>query len=89
MDQIRIRRALLQSLKIAVGSSAAIFFAEQLHLQNAVSAGTIALLTIAATKWETLKLSLLRIVTFSQPLRFAGSHLLFSEMTGSLMVCSF
>lgn len=64
MDQIRIRRALLQSLKIAVGSSAAIFFAEQLHLQNAVSAGTIALLTIAATKWETLKLSLLRIVTF-------------------------
>ena len=65
MEQIRIRKALLQAAKIAVGSSAAIFLAEFFHMQFAASAGTIALLTIVATKWETMKLSLLRIVTFA------------------------
>lgn len=58
------KKALLQAAKIAVGSSAAIFLAELFQLQYAASAGTIALLTIVATKWETVRLSLLRIVTF-------------------------
>lgn len=64
MDPVKLRRSFIQALKIAIGSSAAIFLAESLHLQNAASAGTIALLTIVATKWETVKLSLLRIITF-------------------------
>ena len=64
MDPAKFRKAILQALKIAVGSSAAIFIAESLHLQNAASAGTIELLTIVATKWEPVKLSLLRIITF-------------------------
>ncbi len=54
----------MQAVKIGIGSSAAIFIAELLHLENAASAGTIALLTIVATKWETMKLSFLRIITF-------------------------
>src|SRR5699024_7461118 len=36
----------------------------QLNLEFATSAGTITLLTIVTTKWETLKLSGFRILTF-------------------------
>lgn len=56
--------ALLQAVKIAVGSSVAIYLAELLGLQFAASAGSIALLTVVATKWETVKLSALRVLTF-------------------------
>lgn len=64
MEAKKKNRILLQAAKIGVGSSAAIFLAETLNLQFAASAGTIALLTIVTTKWETLRLSLFRIVTF-------------------------
>lgn len=65
MDRKRWKVTLLQSLKIAVGSSMAIYAAELLGLQFASSAGSIALLTVVATKWDTFKLSLYRIVTFA------------------------
>ena len=55
---------LTQALKIAVGSSAAIYIATLMNLEFATSAGIIALLTILTTKLETLRLSLFRIVTF-------------------------
>lgn len=55
---------LSQAVKIAVGSSAAIYIATLLNLQFAASAGIITLLTILTTKLETLRLSLFRIVTF-------------------------
>lgn len=58
------KKLLLQTVKIAVGSSAAICIAEALQLQYAAAAGSIALLTIAATRWETVKLSCFRILTF-------------------------
>lgn len=60
----KLRKALLLSAKIAVGSSLAIYIAQLLNLQNAMSAGIITLLTLVTTKWETLKLSLLRVVTY-------------------------
>lgn len=53
-----------QAAKIGVGSSAAIFAATWLNLQFSASAGTIALLTLMTTKWETLKLSLYRVITY-------------------------
>ena len=65
MNKKRWEVALMQAAKIAVGSSAAICIAEALHLEYAASAGSIALLTIVATKWETVKLSALRVVTFA------------------------
>ena len=55
---------LLNALKIGVGSSVAIYIANMLELDYAMTAGSIALLTIATTKWGTLKLSVARIVTF-------------------------
>lgn len=62
--KFKLRKALLLSAKIAVGSSLAIYIAQMLNLQNAMSAGIITLLTLVTTKWETLKLSLLRVGTY-------------------------
>lgn len=54
---------MLKAAKIALGSSIAIYAAHILHLDYEISAGTIALLIIVTTKWETLKLSLFRMIT--------------------------
>lgn len=62
--KIKMKRLFLQALKIAVGSSVAIYVAEALDLRFAASAGSIALLSIVTTKWETFKLSFYRIFTF-------------------------
>lgn len=51
-------------LKIAFGSSLAIFVAQLLELQNATSAGIITLITIVTTRGETVQLSYQRVVTF-------------------------
>lgn len=64
MDKRKLRKTLLLAIKIAVGSSIAIYAAESLDLEFATSAGSITLLTLLTTKWETVKLSLARIVTF-------------------------
>lgn len=61
----KAKKVVLQAVKIAIGSSAAIYIAGLLHLEFAASAGSIALLTLVTTKWETLKLSLLRVLTFA------------------------
>ena len=60
----KLRKAVLLSAKIAIGSSLAIYIAQMMNLQNAMSAGIITLLTLVTTKWETLKLSVLRLVTY-------------------------
>lgn len=58
------RKILLLAVKIAIGSSAAIYIAQLLGLEYAISAGTITLLTLMTTKWETVKLSVFRLITF-------------------------
>lgn len=63
-EKRRWKNLLLQSAKIGIGSSAAIFVATQMNLQFSASAGTIALLTLMTTRWETLKLSVYRIVMY-------------------------
>ncbi|MDD3238479.1 MAG: aromatic acid exporter family protein [Lachnospira sp.] len=67
----RIERILVQAFKIALGSSIAMYIATILGLQFATSAGIITLLTIVTTKWETLKLSLFRLLTFFISVAFA------------------
>ena len=66
------KKVLLMAIKIAVGSSASIYAAQLLGLQNEASAGTIALLTLVTTKWETVWLSLYRIITFAIAAVLAG-----------------
>ena len=61
----QFKKIMLLAVKIAVGSSTAICIAQELHLEYAISAGTITLLTLLATKWETVKLSVFRLVTFA------------------------
>lgn len=59
----KTRKILLLSVKIGLGSCIAIYIAQSLHVEYAVSAGTVTLLTLMTTKWETLKLSVSRFVT--------------------------
>ena len=60
----KYRKILLLSVKIGLGSSIAIYIAQTLHLEYAVSAGTVTLLTLMATKWETIRLSVARFASF-------------------------
>lgn len=62
-DSMR-RKRLLRIAKLALGSFIAVIIAEALNIQNATSAGTIALLTIVTTKWQTLRLSCFRLITY-------------------------
>lgn len=55
---------LLKIFKVAAASCLAIMIAEGLALQFATAAGSIALLTVVTTKWEMIRLSLGRIVTY-------------------------
>ena len=59
------KKLLMRAVKIAVGSSAAIYIAQHLEVENAASAGTITLLTLVTTKWETVKLSFYRLITYA------------------------
>lgn len=60
----KLEKTLLLATKIAVGSAAAIYIAEAMHLEYAVSAGTVTLLSVLGTKWETVRISVIRIATF-------------------------
>lgn len=60
----KTKKTLMLALKIGIGSSLSIYIATHLQLQFATSAGTITLLTLLTTKWETMRLSLYRLVTF-------------------------
>ena len=63
-DKKRFKRICSKSLKISVGSGLAIILANLLGLKYDIFAGTITLLTILTTKWETIRLSLYRVATF-------------------------
>lgn len=63
--KLKIKKMLLLSAKIGIGASVAIYIAQLLHLEYATSAGIITLLTVVTTKWETFKLSFLRLLTYA------------------------
>ena len=64
MREDRYWKIVSRSLKIAVGSSLAIFVAYLLRLQNATAAGIITLITIVTSRHETVQLSYQRVMTF-------------------------
>ena len=64
LNKEKLIHIFIQALKIAVGSSVAIYVATLLGLDFATSAGIITLLSILTTKWETVKISLFRLVSF-------------------------
>lgn len=63
-EKNKVLKRLVLTLKISVGSCISIYIAEMIGLSFAASAGIITMLTIVTTKWETLKLSFLRMMTF-------------------------
>lgn len=62
--KFRLKKILLLALKIGIGGSLAYCIAEFMQLQFASSAGIIALLTLQTTRWETLKLSIRRVISY-------------------------
>lgn len=60
----KYKKSLLLAAKIGIGSSIAIIIAQSLHLDYAVSAGTVTLLTLMTSKLETFRLSISRFLTF-------------------------
>ena len=80
----RHRKIILLSLKIGIGSSLALYIAESLGLNYAVSAGTITLLTLMNSKWETVKLSVCRLATFAMTVIIAW--ILFSNLQNEWIV---
>lgn len=76
---IGLKRNLLLALKISLGSSLAIFLAGQFGLANAVSAGTITLLTLMNSKSETVRLSFYRLITFAVCVIIAGVSFVFID----------
>lgn len=62
--KFKMKKIALLALKIGFGGSLAYYLAQLLDLEYASSAGTICLLTLQTTKWETLKLSTRRLFTF-------------------------
>ena len=65
-------KTLLLAVKIGVGSSIAVFLARTLQLDYAVSAGTVTLLTLMTSRWETMRLSFARIATFATTILVSG-----------------
>ena len=63
--RLKLRKMLLLAAKIGIGASIAIYIAQCLELEYATSAGIITLLTVITTKWETIKLSFLRLLTYA------------------------
>lgn len=62
--ELKMKKILVRSLKIGIGTCGSVLVATLLGLEYAASAGTIALLTILTTTWETLHLSLYRVLSF-------------------------
>ncbi len=65
LNTMKAKKCLLLAVKIAVGSSFAIYIAELLNLQYSSSAGIVTLLTLFTTRKGTVKLSIARLVTFA------------------------
>ena len=60
----RYWKILQLAVKIGLGSSIAIILARALGLEYAASAGTVTLLTLMTSRWETIRLSVARMITF-------------------------
>ena len=83
--RFKIKKMLLLSAKIGLGVSVAIYIAQLMKLENAASAGTITLLTLITTRWDTFRLSLKRLIMFAVSVCLCWG--IFSVVNGYLSVC--
>jgi len=80
-ERLKRKKLFVRSLKIAIGSMIAIWIATGMNLDFAASAGIVTLLSVVTTKWDTVKLSVARVVTFflSVMIAYVTFQLLSSE----------
>ena len=64
LTPLKLKKITVLALKIGIGGSVAYYLADLMNLQFASSAGIVALLTLQQTKWDTMKLSIRRILSF-------------------------
>ena len=67
------KKNLAHAVKITLAAMAAIILAEVIHLQFAVSAGIVAILSVAFTKKETLQTARNRFIAFAVALIIAAA----------------
>ncbi len=72
MTKPNIKKNLLHAVKIILAAIVAIIIAELLHLQFAISAGIVAILSVAFTKRETIKTAVDRFLAFAVALLIAA-----------------
>ena len=72
VTDLKIGNNLLRAIKIFVAAIAAVMLAEALHLQFSVSAGIVAVLSVAFTKRETFQTAWSRLVAFAAALLIAA-----------------
>lgn len=58
------KQALLIGFKLFLGSMAAVLICEQLKIRTPYAAGSIALITLLSSKWDTIRLTLYRLLTY-------------------------
>lgn len=81
------KKNLLFAIKIVVSACTAICVAQLLNLQFAVSAGIVAILSVALTKKETLKIAMTRFFAFGVALLIAYvCYSLFGFVTGAFLM---
>ncbi|MEY8257972.1 aromatic acid exporter family protein [uncultured Dubosiella sp.] len=66
MDRIPIsmRKAIIQGLKLAVGTIIAIALSERIGILSPYATGSIALITLLSSKWDTVRLTVYRLITY-------------------------
>lgn len=61
---ITARKTIIQGLKLAAGTILAVALSKSLGILSPYATGTIALITLLSSKWETVRLTLYRLLTY-------------------------
>ncbi|WP_290091976.1 aromatic acid exporter family protein [uncultured Dubosiella sp.] len=61
---ITARKTIIQGLKLAAGTILAVALSKSLGILSPYATGTIALITLLSSKWETMRLTLYRLLTY-------------------------
>lgn len=61
---LKTRQIIMTTAKLGIGVIAAVIIAWELHLMNIYSAGSIALITLLTSKWDSLRTSGWRLATY-------------------------
>lgn len=61
---IQFKKTLIAGIKIGIGTILAVSLAHWIGIKHPYSTGTIALITLLSSKWDTIRLTIYRLLTF-------------------------